>query len=365
MNHLVSLLLAALLALPNLALAETRRNIDVVIALDVSGSMSGLIDSAKQRLWDVVNTFGRAQPQPVLRVAIVSYGNPSYTAQNGYVRIDQPLTSDLDRVNETLFAFTTNGGDEYVARAVATSIEQLDWSRADDAMRVVFVAGNESAEQDPNLDLSRVVAQAIQHDIIVNAIYCGPENDSVAPAWRTFAQSTQGTFASIDQAANVVAQIETPVDARLAELSSQLNETYIPYGQHGAEASQRQQDQDSNAEGMSIGALASRVITKASELYKHVQWDLVDAFEQGTPLSEIEPESLPEPMQNMPLEAVEEAVKAQSKRRAELKQEIAELDAQRRDYVKEYRSTAGAAGLDAALVDALTEQAEQRGFSVE
>ena len=31
------------------------RQIDVVIALDVSGSMDGLIESAKQRLWDFVN----------------------------------------------------------------------------------------------------------------------------------------------------------------------------------------------------------------------------------------------------------------------------------------------------------------------
>ena len=41
---------------------ESIRQIDIVIALDVSGSMSGLIASAKQRLWDIVNQLGRAQP---------------------------------------------------------------------------------------------------------------------------------------------------------------------------------------------------------------------------------------------------------------------------------------------------------------
>ena len=58
-------------------------------------------------------------------------------------------------------------------------------------------------------------------------------------------------------------------------------------------------------------------------------------------------------------------MEAQSKRRTELKQEIAELDAGRRDYVDAFRSKEGATGLDAALVDALTEQAEQHGFVVE
>jgi len=349
--------------------AEPRRTIDVVIALDVSGSMSGLIDSAKHRLWDVVNTFGRAQPQPELRVAIISFGNPNYGPDSGYVRIDQPLTTDLDSVNETLFAFSTNGGDEYVARAVARSIDGLDWSQADDAMRVIFDAGNESAEQDPQMSLSDAMTRAAAKGIIVNPIYCGSENDSVASAWRHIASYTQGTFASIDQSANVVAQIETPMDSRLAELSAELNDTYIPYGDKGAGNKERQAKQDDNAEEMSMGALASRAITKASKLYSNAQWDLVDAFEQGQRLDEIDVEALPAPMQAMPLEQMQQVVEAKSKRRNEIKQEIADLDTDRRAFVAELRSQEGAGtsskGLDAALVDALTEQAEQHGFVVE
>ena len=42
--------------------------------------MSGLIQSAKQRLWDVVNELNRAQPRPDLRVAVLSYGDPRYGA---------------------------------------------------------------------------------------------------------------------------------------------------------------------------------------------------------------------------------------------------------------------------------------------
>jgi len=280
MRNIIHLTAAMLLAatLPTAA-EEARSPVDLVIAQDVSGSMSALIVSAKQRLWDVVNTLGRAQPQPDLRVAIISYGNPSYGAGSGYVRIDQPLTADLDSVNETLFAFSTNGGDEYVARAVAEAIDGLHWSAAEDAMRVVFVAGNESAEQDPALALRAVLQRATDDNITVNAIYCGAENDSIAAGWRQIAALTQGTFASIDQNANVVAAIETPVDRRLAELSEALNDTYIPYGDAGALNQARQKQQDDNAAEMSVGALASRVITKASALYDSAKWDLIDAFE--------------------------------------------------------------------------------------
>ena len=90
---------------------EPTAPVDLVIALDVSGSMSGLIESAKQRLWDIVNELGSAEPRPRLRVAIVTFGNPSYGAHTGYVRIDQPFTTDLDQTNKTLFSFQTNGGD--------------------------------------------------------------------------------------------------------------------------------------------------------------------------------------------------------------------------------------------------------------
>ena len=54
--------------------------IDLVLCLDVSGSMNGLIDSAKLQLWDIVNELARLKPTPNLRVALYSYGHTSYPA---------------------------------------------------------------------------------------------------------------------------------------------------------------------------------------------------------------------------------------------------------------------------------------------
>ena len=112
-------------AADTLARSDARRDVDLVIALDVSGSMEGLIESAKQRLWDITNELAQARPVPALRVAILSYGRPSYGEQSGYVRVDLPFTADLDAVNATLFAFRTDGGEEYVARAIQTSLDEL------------------------------------------------------------------------------------------------------------------------------------------------------------------------------------------------------------------------------------------------
>ena len=181
--------------------------VDLVIALDVSGSMSGLIDSAKQRLWDIVNELAPARPQPDLRMAILTYGNPSYGEQSGYVKINMQFTRDLDAINRTLFSFGTNGGDEYVSRVVHRSVTDLSWSNNPDALKILFVAGNEEANQDPQISIEVATRLAANNGIVVNTIYCGSEGDNIVAGWRNFATMTNGLFASINQNAAAVANI--------------------------------------------------------------------------------------------------------------------------------------------------------------
>ena len=123
-----------------------------------------------------------------------------------------PFTRDLDAVMETLFGFGADGGDEYVARAIHTSVARLDWSQSPDALKILFVAGNEGAEQDPVISISRATQAAISRGIVVNTLYCGSEGDNIVAGWQNVANLTNGLFASIDQNASAVANIATPMD---------------------------------------------------------------------------------------------------------------------------------------------------------
>ena len=364
-QSLVFSAVAILAASPSHAeIAATKRDVDLVIALDVSGSMTGLIDSAKQRLWDIANELGRAQPAPDLRVAILSYGRPGYGADSGYVRVDLPFTSDLDAVNQTLFAFQTDGGDEYVARAIRTSLDALQWSADSDALRMIFVAGNESAEQDPQFSIAAVTRAAVERDIIVSAIYCGDNTDEIAPGWRNVAAATNGTYASIDQNAAAVANIATPLDGRLAELNQALNLTYLPFGSDGESARENQLAQDANAAGMSESAAASRVVTKASRLYV-AAWDLIDAVAGGLALDEVEVEALPEEMQAMGPAEREAYVQAKAEERAGIQAAIGAVAAERHAYIEAKRlENGGAAGLDDAIRAGIRSAAESKGFAI-
>jgi hypothetical protein len=369
-NPLARLAALAALCVPCLGAAadrlapnDTRRDVDLVIALDVSGSMEGLIQSAKQRLWDITNELARARPMPVLRVAIMSYGNPAYGEQSGYVRLDLPFTSDLDAVNATLFAYQTNGGDEYVARAIQTSLDTLQWSAKQDALRIVFVAGNESAEQDPRLTLEQATAAAARRGVVVNAIYCGGAGDDDARGWQRVATSTNGVYASIDQQAAAVANVATPFDEKIAALNVELNSTYVAFGAGGERGRTNQVEQDGNAAAMSPAAAASRTVAKAGALYR-ADWDLVGAVESGKPLADVPAVELPAEMQALSTAEREAYVREKAERRQDLQQQIGELAASRDEFIKEQsNSDAAATGLDAAILDGLREVAATKGFA--
>ena len=94
--------------LPTNDVAEN--TIQVAILLDTSSSMDGLIDQAKSRLWNIVNTLttlkynGKA---PKIEIALYEYGNDGISDKN-WIRKVTPLTQDLDLISEKLFALRTN-----------------------------------------------------------------------------------------------------------------------------------------------------------------------------------------------------------------------------------------------------------------
>ncbi|MHC4247724.1 MAG: vWA domain-containing protein [Planctomycetota bacterium] len=341
-----------------------RRPVDLAICLDTSGSMSGLINSARQKLWQIVNELAEAKPTPHLRVALITYGSPAYGSDTGWVKVQLDLTDDLDLVYERLMALRTSGGTEYVARAVTAALDSLSWDQ-DQGLKVVFVAGNESADQDPEIPNKRSCARAGRAGVIVNAIYCGSESDSQSEGYRHVASLGGGRFAAIDHDRGTVT-ISTPYDRELMTLSRELNSTYIAYGAKRRESAARQKEQDRNAESLSPSVAAQRAGAKSSALYRNEGWDLVDAKAEGRDISEIPEEELPEEMREMSPEEREEHVSKLAERRDGIKARIKQLTEKRNAYVKaemekNCRTEEGA--FDYAVRAAARAQAEASGFS--
>ena len=344
------------------------RHVDLAICLDTSGSMSGLIQSAKQKLWAVVNELATAKPKPVLRVALYHYGNDGLKAENGWVKQLCPLTDDLDLVYEKLFELTTNGGTEYVARVMRAATRDLEWDKSKGTLRVIFVAGNEPATQDKVHKLRDTCKAAATAGIIVNTIHCGSEATGRKTGWSDAAAWADGQYAAIDHDRGTVV-INTPHDKKLAELSASLNSTYIGYGKAGAAGAARQKAQDSNASSLNPAAAAQRASAKAGGLYTNATWDLVDASKtKEFDVTKIKDEDLPEPMRKMTTAEKKAYIAKQASKRAEIQKEIVELTKKRDAFVKAEMAGKGLdekASFDAALRKMVRTQAEKRNFKFE
>ncbi len=340
--------------------------VQIAILLDTSGSMSGLIEQAKIELWAIVNEFIFAKRnglEPNLQVALYEYGKDSLEQKDGYIRQIVPLTADLDKISEELFALKTNGGSEYCGWVIQDATKSLQWSDSPDDLRVIFIAGNEPFTQGP-IDYNKSCKEAITKGIIVNTIHCGSENEGLEGHWKDGAVLADGDFLNIDHNQQV-AHIAAPQDEEIARLSMELNDTYIAYGQAGQAARQRQAEQDKNAADISMQALTSRAITKSSFNYRNSNWDIVDALKENqVELENIKEKDLPENMQKMTMDERKAYTDTKAKERTEIQKKIQELNTQREKYVAIERKKQQSDGstLGSAIIKAVRNQAVEKKF---
>ena len=345
--------------------AEPVRAVDVAICLDTSGSMDGLIDSAKQKLWTIVNDLALAKPTPYLRVSLVTFGNTGHLEENGWVHVQTDLTENLDLVSERLFELKTNGGTELVGRAIHTATRKLTWSKDKDALKIIVIAGNESADQDATIRYADACKDAIGRGVMVNAIYCGSPTDGVAEEWRQVARLADGHFATIDKDNGTVVVV-TPFDEKLTKLSASVNRTYVPYGKLGAWNRSNQIKQDANAVGLNSEAAACRSAMKCGVNYRNDSWDLVDAMKQkGFDLAKIEDKDLPEDMRKLTLEEKKAHLEKRRKERLVIQKQVQELSKKRDAFLVEAMKKGTGRqdkAFDFAVRKAIRAQATSRGF---
>lgn len=341
-----------------------RPQIDIALLLDTSNSMDGLINQAKSQLWKIVQQFGDARLDgraPVLRVALFEYGNSGLPATEGYIRQVVPLTDDLDKLSEALFALTTNGGDEYCGQVINEAVKRLAWSsamthgdRTRPSFKAIFIAGNEPFTQG-DLNYKEACQTAKNHGILINTIHCGPREEGIRTMWQDGSVLGKGEFFNINQDATRP-DIRCPQDDRLGELNRQLNDTYLWYGNHEARAgyATNQMAQDSNAASMAPSASAERAVAKSSGAYNNASRDLVDARQENSEaLKAVKDEDLPEEMRKMSPEERETFVAKKSEQREALKQEIQKLAVEREAYYQQELQKLATANPDQSLGDAV------------
>ncbi|MDH3629347.1 MAG: VWA domain-containing protein [Acidobacteriota bacterium] len=344
---------------------EPEETIDVVIALDTSNSMKGLINVARLKLWEIVYDLSLMEPTPSLRVALLTYGNSKGGAETGWVSVETDFTEDLDLVSERLFELTSDGAVEYLGRVLQTALDGgLHWTPSEAALKLIFVAGNEPADQDEQVDLGDVSDLARREGVSIHLIYCGVTEHEDAQSWKDFAEMAQGGFAAINPRIGAAVPT-TPFDNELAKLSAAINETFLPMGDEGRKRRENLTQQDRNAETAGPAAVAGRARVKSSSMYV-APWDLVEALDAGeADLYEIEESELPEALRAMSFGEREAYIDEMRLERATLRQRIVKLGEERRQFVARQIESKGidnSRAFDTVVRQAIREKAKKNGF---
>ena len=341
--------------------------IQVAILLDVSGSMDGLIEQAKSRLWNIVNTLTTLKyrgESPQIEIALYAYGTGN-RYEGDYMYQITPLTTDLDLISEKLFALRTSGSEEYCGTAISRATKELEWGSNESDMKLIYIAGNEIFEQG-KISYKTSIPQALKKDIYVNTIHCGNPETGIRDLWRDAAVRGKGKFFNIDSNARV-RYIETPYDDRISSCNQRLNDTYISYGQLGDEKQANQINQDRNAASISKANSAERIVSKSKSVYKNSSWDLVDMVkDDASALDKIKEKELPAELQGKSKDEIKQLIAQKEKERSNIQKEIAELAKKRQEYIdNQSQNDPDDEDLGKAISASIIAFANVKGYTVE
>jgi hypothetical protein len=176
--------------------APARADLDVAFVLDTTGSMSGELNEARQRVRQLGEALRAARPQEEVRLGVVAYRDRG----DAYVTQVSGLSTDV----ETTFAFLAGlsaggGGDgpEDVLSGLHAALTQLEWGEG--AERQVFLIG----DAPPHLDYAghhdpvALLEMAREQEVVLNTIGCRSLSGSGIEFFRSMAYGSEGTYQHI------------------------------------------------------------------------------------------------------------------------------------------------------------------------
>lgn len=345
---------------------QSKPRIEVCFVLDTTGSMGGLIEGAKQKIWSIANEMISAQPTPELKLGLIGYRDRG----DEYVVKSFSLTDDIDAIYGHLREFQAGGGGdapESVNEALDEAIHKMPWSSDSKVLKIIFLVGDAPPHMDyPNgpkyPDLCR---EAAKKDLIINTIQCG-EMAETKPIWQEIAKLSEGSYVSISQSGNV-AVISTPMDKELSRLNERIGTTLIPYGDSKLQAEVHAKY--AMAASAPISAMADR-LSYNSKTGKAVQGrgELVDALnDKRLNLEEIDQKQLPTELQKLDRDELQKRIAKTRDERTDLQKQIVEVSKKREAYIQSENKRLAAEGkgdaFDQKVGETLRGQAAKKGIT--
>jgi hypothetical protein len=319
--------------------ATGRPVVEVAFVLDTTGSMGGLIEGAKRKIWSIATAIVDANPDAEIRMGLVAYRDIG----DDYVTKTYPLTTDIQDLYANLLELRARGGGDWpesVNEALHVGVTKLDWTQGSEICRIMFLVGDAPPHMDYAQDVKypEVMRMARERGIVVNAVQAGGARDTER-VWREIAQLGQGRYIPIPQDGGHLVVIETPYDSEIIELQNHINGTVIPYGprqQRGdVEKKTRQAAAAPASVATEMAGYMSRNAAKAGEAITGAG-DLVSDVKAGRQkLTGLKDDDLPDSLRHMNAAERQDFIDKQEAKRKALNERMAALVKQRDGYVRE------------------------------
>ncbi len=311
-------------------LAKPRPQIEVAFVLDTTGSMSGLIEGAKAKIWSIANQLITTEPRPTIKFALVGYRDRG----DEYITKVSDLSDDIDTVFASLKTFIAGGGGdgpESVNQALHEAVNKINWSKDRGVLKIIFLVGDAPPHMDYDNDIpyADICKQAMERDLIINTVQCGAD-DQTRQVWQAIAKAAEGSYVAIGQTGDMTLTT-TPYDDDLAKATSELNGTVLGYGKSAQQLEVKNKLESSVSAPAAVAA--DRAAYNAKDGGKAIQGagDLVADVASGeVKLDSLKAEELPEAMKGLSKEEQTALIETNQAKRQVLNQRITELS-QKRD----------------------------------
>jgi Mg-chelatase subunit ChlD len=335
---------------------SVQSRIQIVFALDATGSMSGLIDAAKEKIWSIAGSLAQAEPAPVIEIGLLFYRDRG----DAFVTKQVALSSDIDDVYEKLMQISADGGGdtpESVNQALHEAITKFKWDTSLNTYKTIFLVGDCPPHMNYQNDIKYPVSclRAKQKDIVLNTILMG--NDRTAMRiWKEIALCNQGSYTQVNMSANDIV-VNTPYDSAIADLSDKLDDTRMYYG--NAEEQSASFEKVSKSKVISSGTKANVKAqradynsTKAGKDAYYGKKELLEGYKgKSVSLDTIKKEQLPDAMKNMTTAQKEKFIEQKVAQRDSLNNELKKVSKQRQEFIEKDLKSRKAGEVDSSFTN--------------
>ena len=306
--------------------------------------MSGLIGTAKEKIWDIVSEFSQSNNIDTLKMGMIFYRDRG----DIFVTKKIALTIELDEVYSDLLEIIADGGGdspESVNQALFESVNDINWSKNTETYKTIFVVGDCPPHMDYKDDVKYTESckVAVKKGIVINTIKLGNSCKEAIIHFKKMSEYTNGKFLKLDQNAKDYT-IETPYDDEINKVSIEIDNSRMYYGtEKEREINYIKKNKSIEVyEKSSKTANSSRANYKMSKAGKKGAFgskELINDFKEGKiNINEIEENELPEELKGKNSADKNLIIKNIIRKRDSNYLILRELLKKKRDYIKQKES---------------------------